>query len=58
MGRGQVTASIVASVIVTAFGVYLGLTKDQTNASALGWILAFVGAVGLIVNLILRTRMR
>jgi drug/metabolite transporter (DMT)-like permease len=58
MGRGQVTISIVASAIVMGFGVYLGLTKDATEASALGWLLAFVGAVGLAVNLVLRTRMR
>jgi hypothetical protein len=58
MGRGQVTVSIVASVIVMIFGVYLGLTKSATDASALGWILAVVGAVGLVVNLLVRTRMR
>jgi hypothetical protein len=58
MGRGQVTASIVACAILTVFGVYLGLTQDQTEAAALGWILACVGAVSLVVNLVLRTRMR
>ncbi len=58
MGRTQVTVSIVASAIVMIFGVYLGLTKSATEASTLGWILAVVGAVGLVVNLLLRTRMR
>jgi uncharacterized membrane protein YdfJ with MMPL/SSD domain len=58
MGRTQVTISIVASAIVMIFGVYLGLTKSEAEASALGWILAVVGAVGLVVNLFLRTRMR
>jgi len=58
MGRSQVTISIVASAIVMVFGIYLGLTKDQTDASVLGWVLAFVGGVSLVVNLVLRTRMR
>jgi hypothetical protein len=50
--------SIVASAIVMIFGVYLGLTRSATDAALLGWILAVVGAVGLVVNLFLRTRMR
>ena len=58
MGRSQVTISIVASAIVMVFGIYLGLTKDQTDASVLGWVLAVVGALSLVVNLVLRTRMR
>jgi drug/metabolite transporter (DMT)-like permease len=58
MGRSQVTVSIVASAIVMAFGMYLGSTRGGTDASALGWVLAFVGAVSLAVNLVLRTRMR
>jgi drug/metabolite transporter (DMT)-like permease len=58
MGRNQVTISIVASAIVMGFGVYLGLTKDESDAAILGWVLAFVGAVSLAVNLVLRTRMR
>jgi drug/metabolite transporter (DMT)-like permease len=58
MGRGQVTISIVASAIVMVFGVYLGLTKDATEAATLGWVLGFVGAVSLAVNLFIRTRMR
>ena len=58
MGRTQVTVSIVASAIVMIFGVYLGLTRSGTDAAALGWIFAVLGAVGLAVNLFLRTRMR
>jgi len=58
MGRTQVTVSIVASAIVMILGVYLGLTRSATDAALLGWILAVVGAVGLVVNLFLRTRMR
>ena len=50
--------SIVASAIVMVFGIYWGLTKDQTDAATLGWFFAFVGAVSLVVNLVLRTRMR
>jgi drug/metabolite transporter (DMT)-like permease len=58
MRRSQVTISIVASAIVMVFGVYLALTKDTPDASVLGWVLAFVGAVSLAVNLFLRARMR
>jgi len=58
MGRGQVMLSIIASTIVMAFGIYLGLTKDATEASALGWFLGCVGGVSLVVNLFLRARMR
>jgi drug/metabolite transporter (DMT)-like permease len=58
MGRSQVTVSIVASAILMGFGIYLGLTKAESDASTLGWVLAFVGAVSLAVNLVLRTRMR
>jgi hypothetical protein len=58
MGRTQVTISIMVSAIVLVLGVYWGLTKGGTDASTLGWILAFIGAVSLAVNLFLRTRMR
>jgi hypothetical protein len=57
MGRTQITVSIVASAIVMVFGVYLGLTKTATDAAVFGWILAVVGAVGLVANLFLRSRM-
>jgi hypothetical protein len=58
MGRTQVTLSIVVSAVVLVLGVYWGLTKDGTDASGIGWFLAFVGAAGLAVNLVLRGRMR
>jgi hypothetical protein len=58
MGRGQVTISIIASAILLVFGIYLGLTKEASEAATLGWILAFVGGASLAVNLVLRTRMR
>jgi hypothetical protein len=58
MGRTQVTVSILVSAVVLVLGVYWGLTKGGTDASTLGWILASVGAVSLVVNLVLRGRMR
>jgi len=57
MGRFQVVLAVVASALLTVTGVWIGLTRDGTNAS-LGWILAFIGAVGLAVNLYLRARLR
>jgi uncharacterized membrane protein len=50
--------SIVASAILLVFGIYLGLTKEASEAATLGWILAFVGGASLAVNLVLRTWMR
>jgi len=58
MGRFQMVLAVVASVLLTVTGVWLGLTKEGTDTAVLGWILAFVGAVGLPVNLYLRTRVR
>ena len=58
MGRTQVTISIVVSAVVLVLGVFWGLTKGGTDASTLGWIFAFVGAVSLAVNVFLRSRMR
>jgi drug/metabolite transporter (DMT)-like permease len=58
MGRSQVTVSVVVSAIVLVLGVYWGLTRAGTDASTIGWVLAIVGAVGLAVNLVLRSRMR
>jgi hypothetical protein len=57
MPRIQATLAVIASALLTIFGVYFGLTKDADTA-ALGWVLAFVGAVGLAVNLVLRARIR
>jgi drug/metabolite transporter (DMT)-like permease len=58
MGRTQVTVSIVVSALVLVLGVYWGLTKAGTDAATIGWLFAFIGAVSLAVNLVLRTRMR
>jgi hypothetical protein len=58
MSRIQATLAIVASALLMVMGAYFGLTKGDTDAATLGWVLAFVGAVGLAVNLVLRTRIR
>ena len=58
MPRIQLTLALIASAIIMVFGVYLGLTKDDTGAAILGWVLGVVGAVGLVANLVLRARMR
>jgi hypothetical protein len=58
MSRIQATLAIVASALLMILGVYYGLTKGDTDAATLGWVFAAVGAVGLAVNLVLRTRIR
>ena len=58
MSRIQATLAIVASALLMILGAYFGLTKGDTDAATLGWVFAFVGAVGLGVNLVLRSRMR
>jgi drug/metabolite transporter (DMT)-like permease len=58
MPRIQLTLALIASAIIMVFGVYLGLTKDDTEAAVMGWVLGVVGAVGLVANLVLRARMR
>jgi drug/metabolite transporter (DMT)-like permease len=58
MSRLQATMAMVASALLTIFGVYFGLTEGNSDAATMGWVFAFVGAVGLVVNLVLRTRLR
>jgi amino acid permease len=58
MGRTELGAAVLASVILTVFGVVMGLTKAGTEAAAFGWFLALIGAVSLVANLVLRARMR
>jgi hypothetical protein len=58
MPRIHITLALIASAIIMVFGVYLGLTKDDTEAATMGWVLGVVGAVGLVANLVLRARMR
>ena len=58
MTRIHATLAIVASALLMILGAYFGLTKGDTDAGTLGWVFAFVGAVGLVVNLVLRTRIR
>jgi len=58
MSRIQATLAIVASALLMILGAYFGLTKGNTDAATLGWVFAVVGAVGLAVSLVLRTRIR
>jgi hypothetical protein len=48
----------VASAIVAVVGLVLGLTKAGTDTATFGWVLAVVGAVSLVANVVLRTRLR
>jgi len=58
MGRIQFAVSVVASAMVTLVGVYLGLTKQGTDSATFGWVLAVLGALFLVTNLVLRDRLR
>jgi hypothetical protein len=58
MSRIQATLALVASALLMILGVYFGLTKGDTDAATMGWVLAFVGTVGLVVNLVLWARIR
>jgi hypothetical protein len=58
MGQGRLGVSVVASAIVAVVGLVLGLTKAGTDLATFGWVLAVVGAVSLVANLALRTRLR
>ena len=50
--------AVVASVIVTVLGVGLALTNAGTDMAAFGWLLAALGALSAVVNLLLGTRKR
>jgi hypothetical protein len=58
MLRIQSTLALIASALLMVLGVYYGLTRGDTDAATLGWVFAFVGAVGVVVNLVVRARMR
>jgi hypothetical protein len=58
MPRIQSALALIASALLMIFGVYYGLTRGDTDAATLGWVFAFVGAVGVVVNLVVRARMR
>jgi hypothetical protein len=56
--RLQLLLAIVACALLTVIGAWLALTRDGKDAATLGWLLAVIGAVGLVVNLYLRARTR
>lgn len=58
MGRIEFGLSVLASVLVTIAGVVLGLKNPGTDMATFGWVMAVVGAVFLVVNLVVRTRLR
>jgi hypothetical protein len=58
MGRFELAATLVASVLVTAMGLYLGLTEAGTDMGTFGWLIAVVGGAALVTNLFLRSRLR
>jgi hypothetical protein len=58
MLRIQSTLALIASALLMVLGVYYGLTRGGTDAATLGWVFAFVGTIGVVVNLVVRARMR
>jgi hypothetical protein len=57
MLRIQSALALIASALLMIFGVYYGLTRGDTDAATLGWVFGFVGAVGVVVNLVVWGRM-
>ena len=51
-------AAVVASVLVTLLGVGLALSNPGTDVAAFGWLLAAIGVLSTVANLLLRKRMR
>jgi hypothetical protein len=58
MGRIQLAVAVLVSAIVTVVGVFLGVTSAGTDTATFGWVLAALGALFLVANLVLRTRLR
>jgi hypothetical protein len=58
MLRIQSTLALIVCALLLVIGAYYGLTRGDTDAATLGWLFAFVGVVGLVVNLVVRGRMR
>ncbi len=50
--------AVVASVIVTVLGVGLALTNAGTDVAVFGWLLAAIGALSAVANVLLGMRMR
>ncbi len=51
-------AGVVGSLIVMGLGYWMTVTSAGTDLATFGWLLVLVGAVGVVANLVLGTRMR
>ncbi len=47
MGRLELGAAVLVSVVIVMIGIGLGLSRAGTDAAAFGWLLAFIGALAL-----------
>jgi hypothetical protein len=51
-------AGVVGSLIVMGLGIWMAITRTGTDMATFGWLLVLVGAVGVVANLVVGTRMR
>jgi hypothetical protein len=60
MGRGLTgaTAGVVGSAIVLVLGIVIVQKAAGTDLAVFGWLLAVVGALSVVANLVVRARTR
>ncbi len=51
-------AGVVGSLIVMGLGYWMTVTSAGTDLAPFGWLLVLVGALGVVTNFVVGTRMR
>jgi hypothetical protein len=51
-------AGIVGSLVVMGLGYWMAVTSAGTDLATFGWLLVLVGALGVVTNFVVGTRMR
>jgi hypothetical protein len=51
-------AGVVGSLVVMGLGYWMTVRSAGTDLATFGWLLVLVGAIGLVANLVVGTRMR
>jgi hypothetical protein len=55
MGPG---AGVVGGLILMGLGTWIAVTTTGTDLATFGWLLVLVGALSVVANLVVATRMR
>jgi hypothetical protein len=58
VGRIGPGAGIVGGLVLMGLGVWMAVTRTGTDLATFGWLLVLVGAIGVVANLLVGTRMR